>query len=91
METVNPLYPAWCPVGIDHETVDGHLSSITKFSKLAYGENNVELLAADIQFESQRVFDLPGCMKIGGVIAWRWLKRESRLIVRHIKAMRYSK
>ncbi len=38
METVNPLYFAWCPVGIDHETVDGHLSTITKFSKLVYGK-----------------------------------------------------
>ena len=38
METVNPLYFAWCPVGIDHETVDNHLSTITKFSKIAYGE-----------------------------------------------------
>ncbi len=37
-ETVNPLYFAWCPVGIDHETVDEHLSTITKFSKMVYGE-----------------------------------------------------
>ncbi len=37
-ETVNPLYFAWCPVGIDHEKVDEHLSTITKFSKIAYGE-----------------------------------------------------
>ena len=37
-ETVNPLYFAWCPVGIDRETVDEHLSTITKFSKIVYGE-----------------------------------------------------
>jgi DNA/RNA-binding domain of Phe-tRNA-synthetase-like protein len=37
-ETVNPLYFAWCPVGIGHETVDEHLSTITKFSKMVYGE-----------------------------------------------------
>jgi len=39
METVNPLYLAWCPASIDHETVDEHLSTITKFSKIAHGEN----------------------------------------------------
>ena len=38
-ETVNPLYFAWCPVGIDYETVDEHLSTITKYSKTVYGEN----------------------------------------------------
>ncbi len=38
METVNPLYLAWCPARIDHETVDEHLSTITKFLKIAYGE-----------------------------------------------------
>jgi len=38
METVNPLYFAWCPVGIDHEMVDEHLSTITKFLKIVYGE-----------------------------------------------------
>jgi DNA/RNA-binding domain of Phe-tRNA-synthetase-like protein len=38
METVAPLYFAWCPVGIDQETVDGHLSTITKFLKIVYGE-----------------------------------------------------
>ncbi len=37
-ETVNPLYFAWCPVGIDYETVDMHLSTITKFLKIVYGE-----------------------------------------------------
>ncbi|MFC1803995.1 phenylalanine--tRNA ligase beta subunit-related protein [Thermoproteota archaeon] len=37
-ETVNPLYFAWCPVGIDHGTVDEHLSTITKYSKIVYGE-----------------------------------------------------
>ena len=37
-ETVNPLYFAWCPVGIDYETVDMHLSTITKYSKIVYGE-----------------------------------------------------
>ncbi len=31
METVNPLYLAWCPANIDHETVDNHLTTITKF------------------------------------------------------------
>lgn len=38
METVNPLYFAWCPVGIDQETVDEHLSTIMKFLKIVYGE-----------------------------------------------------
>jgi len=38
METVNPLYLAWCPANIDHETVDKHLSTITKYSKIAHGE-----------------------------------------------------
>jgi hypothetical protein len=39
METINPLYLAWCPANIDHETVDSHLSTITKYSKIANGEN----------------------------------------------------
>ena len=39
IETVNPLYFAWCPVGIDQEMVDEHLSTIMKFSKIVYGEN----------------------------------------------------
>ena len=39
METVNPLYFAWCPVGIDHETVDEHLSSIVRYLKMVYGED----------------------------------------------------
>jgi DNA/RNA-binding domain of Phe-tRNA-synthetase-like protein len=38
MDTVAPLYFAWCPVGIDQETVDGHLSTITKFLKIVYGD-----------------------------------------------------
>jgi len=38
METDNPLYFAWCPVGIDRETVDEHLSTITIYSKMIYGE-----------------------------------------------------
>ena len=38
METDNPLYFAWCPVGIDRETVDEHLSTITIYSKMVYGE-----------------------------------------------------
>jgi DNA/RNA-binding domain of Phe-tRNA-synthetase-like protein len=38
METVNPVYFAWCPVGIDYEMVDEHLSTITKFSKIVFGE-----------------------------------------------------
>ena len=37
-ETVNPLYFAWCPVGIDRETVDAHLSSIVKYLMMVYGE-----------------------------------------------------
>ncbi len=37
-DTVNPLYFAWCPVGIDHETVNEHLSTIIKFLKIIYGE-----------------------------------------------------
>jgi len=35
----------------------------------------VELLAADSQFESQAVFDLLESLKIGHIIAWRRLKR----------------
>ncbi len=35
----------------------------------------VELLAADSQFESQAVFDLLDSLKIGHIIAWRRLKR----------------
>jgi len=38
METVNPLYFAWCPVGISRETVDEHLSTIVQYLKMAYGE-----------------------------------------------------
>ncbi len=38
METVNPLYFAWCPVGISRETVDEHLSNILGYLKMAYGE-----------------------------------------------------
>jgi len=38
-ETVNPLYFAWCPVGIDRETVDLHLSSIVKYLMMVYGED----------------------------------------------------
>jgi len=34
----------------------------------------VELLAADSQFESQGVFDLLESLKIGSIIAWRRLK-----------------
>jgi DNA/RNA-binding domain of Phe-tRNA-synthetase-like protein len=37
-DTLNPLYFAWCPIGIDHETVDEHLSTIAKFLKIVYGE-----------------------------------------------------
>jgi DNA/RNA-binding domain of Phe-tRNA-synthetase-like protein len=37
--TVNPLYFAWCPVGIDRETVDLHLSSIVKYLKIVCGED----------------------------------------------------
>jgi len=39
METVNPLYFAWCPVGIDHETVDAHLSTIVRYMKIVHGED----------------------------------------------------
>jgi hypothetical protein len=35
---VNPLYFAWCPVGISLETVDAHLSTIVRYLKMAYGE-----------------------------------------------------
>ncbi len=38
METANPLYLAWCPANIDHETVDNHLTTLTKYSKIAHGE-----------------------------------------------------
>jgi len=37
-ETVNPLYFAWCPVGIAYETVEEHLSTITQYSKSVYGD-----------------------------------------------------
>jgi len=37
----------------------------------------VELLAADSQFESQAVFDLLESLKIGSIIAWRRLKGRS--------------
>ncbi len=37
-ETVSPLYFAWCPAGIDYETVDEHLSTIAKFLKIVYSE-----------------------------------------------------
>jgi DNA/RNA-binding domain of Phe-tRNA-synthetase-like protein len=37
METVNPLYFAWCPVGITRETVDDHLSSIAKYMRIVQG------------------------------------------------------
>ena len=39
IKTINPLYLAWCPANIDHETVDNHLSTITKHSKTAHGKN----------------------------------------------------
>ncbi len=38
METVNPLYFAWCPVGIDQEAVDGHLSAILGYQEMVHGE-----------------------------------------------------
>lgn len=38
MGTVNPLYFAWCPVGINRETVDEHLSNILGYLKMVHGE-----------------------------------------------------
>ena len=38
MNTVNPLYYAWCPIGIATEAVDNHLSSIIKYLRLVYSE-----------------------------------------------------
>lgn len=38
MDTVNPLYFGWCPIGITHETIDNHLSNIERYLSLVYGE-----------------------------------------------------
>jgi DNA/RNA-binding domain of Phe-tRNA-synthetase-like protein len=38
METLNPLYFAWCPVGISREMVDAHLSTILGYLRMAYGD-----------------------------------------------------
>ncbi len=36
METVNPLYFGWCPIGISLETVDAHLSTIERYQTLIH-------------------------------------------------------
>ncbi len=38
MGTVNPLYFAWCPVGVSRETVDEHLSTMLGYLRMVYGE-----------------------------------------------------
>ena len=38
METVNPLYFAWCPVGISREAVDEHLSNVLGYLRTVHGE-----------------------------------------------------
>ena len=38
METVNPLFFAWCPIGITSEAVEAHLSTILRYMEIAYGE-----------------------------------------------------
>lgn len=37
-DTVNPLYLAWCPIGIESTVVDNHLSNIAKYLGIVYGE-----------------------------------------------------
>jgi DNA/RNA-binding domain of Phe-tRNA-synthetase-like protein len=41
-KTLNPVYFAWCPIGIETEEVDNHLSSIQKYLEMVYGEVQVE-------------------------------------------------
>jgi DNA/RNA-binding domain of Phe-tRNA-synthetase-like protein len=36
--TLNPVYFAWCPIGISEEMVDNHLSSIQNYLQKVYGE-----------------------------------------------------
>jgi DNA/RNA-binding domain of Phe-tRNA-synthetase-like protein len=38
MGTLNPLFFAWCPIGITHESVEGHLSTILRYLETVYGE-----------------------------------------------------
>ena len=38
METVNPLFFAWCPIGITTETVEEHLVTILGYMEIAHGE-----------------------------------------------------
>ena len=38
LETVNPLFFAWCPIGITPEAVEEHLSTILRYMEIAYGE-----------------------------------------------------
>ena len=38
METLNPLFFAWCPIGITTEAVDEHLSTILRHLETVYGE-----------------------------------------------------
>ena len=38
METLNPLYLAWCPIGIMPEAVDAHLSTLLRYLDTVYGE-----------------------------------------------------
>ena len=38
METVNPLFFAWCPIGITPEAVEAHLSTIQSYIEIVYGE-----------------------------------------------------
>ena len=38
METLNPLFFAWCPIGITPEAVETHLSTILGYMDTVYGE-----------------------------------------------------
>ncbi|MBD3172032.1 hypothetical protein GF326_06135 [Candidatus Bathyarchaeota archaeon] len=41
-ESRNPLYFAWCPVGLTRESVENHLSNISEYLRLVYGNIDSE-------------------------------------------------
>ena len=43
-ETVNPLYFAWCPIGITVENIQHHLDTILRYLKTVYGDIESEQL-----------------------------------------------
>ena len=43
-ETANPLYFAWCPIGINMENIQHHLGTILEYLKIVYGEIQSEQL-----------------------------------------------